>query len=50
MSSDNTKRVTVVVTIVADRMVLPLMLVFKDQPNGCIARMEFTTYLTIHHY
>jgi hypothetical protein len=49
-SSDDTKRVTVAVTIAADGMVLPMMLIFKGQPGGCIAKMEFATYPVTHHY
>ncbi len=43
-SSDDTKHVTVAETIAADGMVLPLMLIYKGQPNGKKARMEFGTY------
>ena len=46
MSSDDTKCVTVAVTIAADRTVLPLMLIFKGQPNKKIARTEFGSYPT----
>jgi hypothetical protein len=47
--SDNMKRVTVAVMIVADGMVLPSMLIFKGQPSKCIARTEFATYPETHH-
>jgi hypothetical protein len=49
-SSDDTKRVTVVVTIGVDGTVLPLMLIFKSQPNERIARTKFATYLATHPY
>jgi hypothetical protein len=49
-SSDDTKRVTIAVTIAADETVLPLMLIFKGQPNGKIARTEFGSYLATHRY
>jgi hypothetical protein len=48
--SDDTKRVTVAVTIVADGTVLPSMHIFKDQPSGKIARTEFATYPATHRY
>jgi hypothetical protein len=50
MLSDDTKRVTVAVTIAADGMVLPLMLIFKGQPGGRIAKTEFATYPATHRY
>jgi hypothetical protein len=49
-SSDDMERVTIVVTIAADGMVLPSMLIFQGQPSGHIARMEFATYPATHHY
>jgi hypothetical protein len=49
-SSDDTKRVTVAVTIAANKLVLPSMLIFKGQPNSKIARMEFGTYPATHRY
>ena len=51
-STDDTKRVTVMVTICADGTLLPLMLIYKGQPNGHIARMEFLSgvYLPNHFY
>ncbi len=48
--TSNTKRATVAVTIAADGMVLPLTIVFKGKPNGRIAKTEFGTYPTAHHY
>jgi hypothetical protein len=48
--SDNTKQVTVAVTIAADGTVLPSMLIFKGQPGGGIAKTEFATYLATHRY
>jgi hypothetical protein len=48
--SDDTKGVSVVVTIAADGTVLPLMLIFKGQPSGCIAKTEFATYTATHRY
>jgi hypothetical protein len=49
-SSNNTKRAMVAVTIAADGTVLPLVIVFKGKRNGRIARTEFGTYPTTHHY
>jgi hypothetical protein len=49
-STNDTKRATVVVTIAADSMVLPLVIVFKGKQNGWIATREFNTYPTTHHY
>jgi hypothetical protein len=39
--TDDTKRVTVAVTICADATLLPLVLVFKGQPNGRVVKKEF---------
>ena len=39
--TDDTMWVTVVVTICADGTLLPLVLVYKGQPNGCIVKKEF---------
>ena len=39
--TDDTKRVTVAVTICADATLLPLVLVFKGQPKGRIVKKEF---------
>jgi hypothetical protein len=50
MLSDDTKQVTVAVTIVADGMVLPSMPIFKGQPSECIAKTEFATYPATHRY
>ncbi len=52
MSMSNTKRVTRAVTITAKGTLLPLMLVFKGKPNGCIATKEFPSgdYPTTHFY
>ena len=49
-STNNTKRAMLAVTIAADGMVLPLMVVFKGQRRGRIATTEFSTYPTTHHY
>jgi len=49
-SSDDTERVTIAVTVAADGMVLPLMLIFKGQPGRCIEKTEFATYPATHHY
>jgi hypothetical protein len=49
---DNTKRVTVAVTITMDGTLLQSTLVFKGKPNGRIARTEFPSgnYPTTHFY
>ena len=47
---NDTKLVTVAVMIVADGTVLPLVVVFKGKPNGCITKKEFATFPTSHHY
>jgi hypothetical protein len=39
-----------VVTIVADGMVLPSMVIFKGSPKGRIATREFSSYLTTSMY
>jgi hypothetical protein len=44
------RRVTVAVRIAADGTVLPSTIVFKGKPDGWIARKEFGTYPTTHHY
>ncbi len=49
-STNDTKRVTVAVTIPADGALLPLMLVFKGQSNGRIATREFAMYTATHFY
>ena len=49
-STNDTKRATVAVTIAADGTVLPSTIVFKGKPDGRIARSEFATYPTTHHY
>jgi transposase len=49
-STSDTKRATVAVTIAADGTVLPSTIVFKGKPDGRIARTEFSTYPTTHHY
>ena len=51
-STDNTKQVTMVVTICADSTLLPLMLVYKGQLNGRIAKKEFLSgfYPSNHFY
>ena len=50
--ADNTKRVTVAVTICADGTLLLLVLVFNGQPNGRIVKKEFPfgVYLEGHFY
>ena len=52
MSTNDTKRVTVAVTIAADGTLLPSTLVFKGKPNGCIMTKEFPSgnYRTTHFY
>jgi hypothetical protein len=50
MSTNDTKRATVAVTIAADGTVLPSTIVFKGKPDGRIPRLEFATYPTTHHY
>jgi hypothetical protein len=49
-SSDDTKHVTIVVTIAADGTVLSSMLIYKGQPNKKIARTEFGTYPATNRY
>ncbi len=51
-STNDTKRVTVAVTITADGTLLPSTLVFKGKPNGRIVRAEFPSgdYPTTHFY
>jgi len=49
-STNDTKRVTVAVTIAADGTVLPSTLVFKGKPGGRIEKKEFTTYPNGHFY
>jgi hypothetical protein len=46
----NAKKTTVAVTITADGMVLPLMVIFKGEPNGRIAKKEFARYPAPHSY
>ena len=48
--TNDTKRATVAVLIAADGTVLPSTIVFKGKPDGRIARIEFATYPTTHHY
>ena len=50
--TNDTKRVTVAVTITADGTLLPLMLVFKGMPNGRIVMKEFPffDYPKTHFY
>ena len=50
MSTNDTKRVTVAVTIAADGTVLPSTLVFKGKPGGRIEKKEFSTYPNGHFY
>jgi hypothetical protein len=50
-SMNDTKRVTVAVTITADGTLLPSTLVFKGKPGGRIAaKKEFSTYPNGHFY
>jgi hypothetical protein len=49
-STNDTKRVTVAVTITADGTLLPSTLVFKGKPDGRIAKKEFSTYPKTHFY
>jgi hypothetical protein len=49
-STNNNKRATVAVMITADGTVLPLMVIFKGKPNGCIAKTEFVTDPAPHRY
>jgi hypothetical protein len=49
-STNDTKRATMAVTIAADGMLLPLMVVFKEQPKGKIARTKFSSYPTTNIY
>ncbi len=49
-STNDTKRVTMAVTIAADGMVLPSTLVFKGKPGGRIEKSEFSTYPNGHFY
>jgi len=49
-STSDTKRAMVAVTIAADGTVIPLTTIFKGKPDGRIARTEFSTYPTTHHY
>ncbi len=50
--TNDTKRVTVAVTITADGTLLPLTLIFKGKPNGRIVTKEFPRgdYPTTHFY
>jgi hypothetical protein len=48
--TNGTKRATVAVTIAADGMLLPSMVVFKGQPKGRITRTEFSSYPTTNMY
>jgi len=49
-NTNDTKRVTVAVTIVADGTLLPSTLVFEGKPDGRIAKKEFSTYPKTHFY
>jgi hypothetical protein len=49
-STDDTKRVTLVVTITADGMVLQSVLVFEGQSNGPIVKRGFATHPTTNKY
>ncbi len=49
-STNDTKRVTVAVTIAGDGTVLLSVVVFKGKANGCIAKKEFSMFPTSSHY
>ncbi len=51
-STNDMKRVTMAVTIMADNTLLPSTLVFKRTPHGCIGTKEFPSgsYPTTHIY
>ena len=49
-STNDTKRVTVAVTITGSSAVLPSMVIFKGKPNGRIAKTEFANYPTTHRW
>ena len=51
-SMNDTKRVTMAVTITTDGTLLPSMLIFKGKPNGRIVRTEFPSgnYPATHFY
>jgi hypothetical protein len=49
-SKNNNKRATVAVTITADGMVLPSMVIFKGKPDGCNLKKKFATYPAPHCY
>jgi hypothetical protein len=50
MSTDDKTQVTVAVKITAKGTVLLSVLIFKDQPDGRIAGMEFSLFPPTHHY
>ena len=50
VSTLDTKRVTLAVTVVASRKMLPPMLIFKATLNGGIAKHECGTYPDSGHY
>jgi hypothetical protein len=49
-STNDTKRVTMAVTITVDGTLLPSTLVFKGKPDGRISKKEFSTYPKTHFY
>jgi hypothetical protein len=49
-STNDTKRVTVAVTITGSSAVLPSMVIFEGKPNGRIAKTEFASYPTTHRW
>jgi hypothetical protein len=49
-STNDTKRVTMAVTITADGTLLPSSLVFEGKSDGRIAKKEFSTYPKTHFY
>ena len=49
-STYDTKQATVAVTIAGDGTVLPSVVVFMGKKNGRIAKKEFSTFPTSHHY
>ena len=50
VSTSDTKRVTLAVTVDASGTMLPPMIIFKGAPNGRIANREFGTYPDGGHY
>ncbi len=50
LSTNDTKRATVAVTITGSGSLLPSMVVFKGKPKGQITNTEFSDYPTTHRY